>query len=259
MLSLDKVHNMNSIDIYSSLFNSLKKIYNNYYFFMIDEEQFKEVALLEIERSHNKYNSKISYEDYLTHRLIQKSLLKVKEVLNDNDTGIKLINKYINLVFKEKKEYNSVIYSINRLNKFFNTYDYYPSYDTVSELFNNNKKFSMAVKVAFEQNKNAIVNGRVDEIYSSPFIISLMEMYADKNNIELKEKPIDFNEAYISTDLYNTYIKEIAAYPLLNPVEEKELGSILKYGDKELPDELVGMTDQYSTFDDHVNIIKKDD
>ena len=233
MLNIDKVHNMNSIDIYSSLFNSLKKIYNNYYFFMIDEKQFKEVVLLEIERSHNKYNSKISYEDYLSHRLIQKSLLKVKEVLNDNDTGIKLINKYINLVFKEKKEYNSVIYSINRLNKFFNTYGYYPSYDTVSELFNNNKKFSMAVKVAFEQNKNAIVNGRVDEIYSSPFIISLMEMYADKNNIELKEKPIDFNEAYISTDLYNTYIKEIAAYPLLNPVEEKELGSILKYGDKE--------------------------
>ena len=233
MLDMDKVHNMISIDIYSSLFNSLKKIYNNYYFFLIDEHQFKEVALREIERNHEKYNSKISYEDYLTHRLIQKSLLKVKEVLNDNDTGIKLINKYINLVFKEKKEYNSVIYSINRLNKFFNTYSYYPSYDTVSELFNNNKKFSMAVKVAFEQNRNTIVNGRVDEIYSSPFIISLMEMYADKNNIEIKEKPIDFNEAYISTDLYNTYIKEIAAYPLLNIVEEKELGTILKYGDKE--------------------------
>ena len=32
----------------------------------------------------------------------------------------------------------------------------------------------------------------------------------------------------------------------------------IKYGKKELPDELVGLTDQYSTFDDHVNIIKKD-
>ena len=33
----------------------------------------------------------------------------------------------------------------------------------------------------------------------------------------------------------------------------------IKYGDKEIPDELVGMTDQYSKFDDHVKIIKKDD
>ena len=31
----------------------------------------------------------------------------------------------------------------------------------------------------------------------------------------------------------------------------------IKYGDSELPDDLVGMTDQYSKFDDHINIIKK--
>jgi Methyl coenzyme M reductase, subunit D len=33
----------------------------------------------------------------------------------------------------------------------------------------------------------------------------------------------------------------------------------IKYGDSDLPDELVGMTDQYSKFDDHVNVLKKDD
>ena len=32
----------------------------------------------------------------------------------------------------------------------------------------------------------------------------------------------------------------------------------IKYGEA-LPDELIGMTDQYSKFDDHVNIIRKDD
>ena len=40
---------------------------------------------------------------------------------------------------------------------------------------------------------------------------------------------------------------------------QKTVTDKIKYGNKELPDELVGMTDQYSTFDDHVNIIKKDD
>ena len=41
--------------------------------------------------------------------------------------------------------------------------------------------------------------------------------------------------------------------------KEKTVSDRIKYGDADLPDELVGMTDQYSKFDDHVNIIKKDD
>jgi methyl-coenzyme M reductase subunit D len=41
--------------------------------------------------------------------------------------------------------------------------------------------------------------------------------------------------------------------------KQKTVSDKIKYGNAELPDELVGMTDQYSKFDDHVNIIKKDD
>ena len=41
--------------------------------------------------------------------------------------------------------------------------------------------------------------------------------------------------------------------------KEKTVSDGIKYGKMELPDELVGMTDQYSSFEDHVNIIKKDD
>ena len=40
--------------------------------------------------------------------------------------------------------------------------------------------------------------------------------------------------------------------------KEQTVTDRIKYGNKEIPDELVGMTDQYSTFDDHVKIIKKD-
>ena len=38
----------------------------------------------------------------------------------------------------------------------------------------------------------------------------------------------------------------------------KTVSDRIKYGDADLPDELVGMTDQYSSFENHVNIIKKD-
>ena len=41
--------------------------------------------------------------------------------------------------------------------------------------------------------------------------------------------------------------------------KQKTVTDKIKYGKKEIPDELIGMTDQYSKFDDYVNIIKKDD
>ena len=40
--------------------------------------------------------------------------------------------------------------------------------------------------------------------------------------------------------------------------KEPTVSDRIKYGDIDLPDELVGMTDQYSSFEDHVKIIKKD-
>ncbi|KZX10524.1 methyl-coenzyme M reductase operon protein D [Methanobrevibacter oralis] len=39
----------------------------------------------------------------------------------------------------------------------------------------------------------------------------------------------------------------------------KTVSDSIKYGEADLPDELIGMTDQYSSFEDHVKIIKKDD
>jgi methyl-coenzyme M reductase subunit D len=40
--------------------------------------------------------------------------------------------------------------------------------------------------------------------------------------------------------------------------KEQTVSDRIKYG-TELPDELIGMTDQYSSFDDHVKIIRRDD
>ena len=40
--------------------------------------------------------------------------------------------------------------------------------------------------------------------------------------------------------------------------KQKTVTDRIKYGDTDNPEELVGMTDQYSSFEDYVNIIKKD-
>ncbi len=40
--------------------------------------------------------------------------------------------------------------------------------------------------------------------------------------------------------------------------KHKTVTDRIKYGSADLPDDLVGMTDQYSNFESHVNIIKRD-
>ena len=40
--------------------------------------------------------------------------------------------------------------------------------------------------------------------------------------------------------------------------KERTVSDRIKYGEVDLPDELIGMTDQYSSFEDHVNILRKD-
>ena len=40
--------------------------------------------------------------------------------------------------------------------------------------------------------------------------------------------------------------------------KERTVSDRIKYGEADLPDELIGMTDQYSSFEDHVNILRKD-
>ena len=41
--------------------------------------------------------------------------------------------------------------------------------------------------------------------------------------------------------------------------KERTVSDNIKYGKLELPDDLIGMTDQYSKFDDNISIIRKDD
>ncbi|MBE6499431.1 MAG: methyl-coenzyme M reductase operon protein D [Methanobrevibacter thaueri] len=41
--------------------------------------------------------------------------------------------------------------------------------------------------------------------------------------------------------------------------KEQTVSDRIKYGNMDMPNELVGMTDQYSSFEDHVKIIRKDD
>ena len=225
--------NKNSFEIYESLLPTLNKVFNSHYFFIMRKERFKNIAIREIESSYENYKGKESYEKFISNRLIDKSITCVKEIIKDSKNASKLMNNYIEIVFKEKEDYKSANQYLKKLTKMIGTYDYMPSYEVTSELIKNNEKLNNAVKTEFEHNRNAIVDGKLDEIYSSSFMISLMEIYAEINNIKIKEPSIDLSNDVIRTDLIGAYLKDILQIPLLSVEEERELATKLKYGDKD--------------------------
>lgn len=235
----DELHKMNPYEIYRSLQNTLKKTYNTYFFYIMKEENFEEIVLKEIEKTYKDYPKDYDYLEYLNHRLKEMSIKKVKELFLDDNYAYKIINRFIDKEFKNKEEYSSVNRFLYKVGHFLDTHEYIPSYNMMKKLINENEKLSTAVKIAFNYNKYSIIKGKIDEIYNSPFIISLMEIYAEINGIKIVEETPNFDENVLGTETYKLYIKDIMSYPLLSVIEEKEIGEILENAD---PD-----SDEYKT------------
>lgn len=230
----EQVHKLTPNEIYEILRSnqSLKRTYNNYYCYITSESNFNAFALKKIEKTYKDYHKDIDYSDYLNNLLKQASIKKVKELMKDEETAYKIINRFIDSIYKDKEEYKSVNRFLYKVSSFFNNHDYVPSYDMVVRLLKENEKLQKAVKIAFNHNKHGIIDGKCDEIYNSPFIISLMEKYAELNNIKIKEPEINFDEGIKGADAYKMYLKDVLSYPLLTAPEEKEIGYILENGDK---------------------------
>ena len=228
----NELKNMTPNEIYLSLKKSLKKTYNSYYFYILKEEKYKEFVIKEIDKTYKDYNEEYDYSLYLNHRLKNISIKKVKELLMDDYNAYIIINRFINSELKNKKEYKSINRSLIRIGNFLNIHEYIPSYNMILNLIKENKNLARVVKVAFDYNKYSIINGRCDEIYDSPFIISLMEAYAEIKNIKIEENNLSVDENGLGADVYKIYTKDISEYPLLSIVEEKELGYILENSNK---------------------------
>ena len=217
---------------YKSLLSKLNRIYYTYYSYLIDKGKYKELVFKEIERIINDKQNSISIEELLLYRLKEKSKYKTKELLNDEEKSVKLLNIFINLNFKNN-DYNSIVKNISKLSNFLLRHNYIPSYDIVTKLFNENEIIQNSIKMVFENNKIDIIYGKLEELFQNPLIISLIELYIDKNNIKIKESSTTYDEKLLGTDTYKLYIADISKHPLLSHEEEIDLATILKYNNKD--------------------------
>ena len=184
------------------------------------------------------YDGNISYDDFLTKQIRIALSEKIKEILLDPQTSYKIIDSYICLKIKPKKDLSIVIKQFEKIDLFFKTYEYIPSLDLLIDLYKNNKIFSNMIKVIFEHYKTEIVDGKLDTLFNNNLLVDAINAYCILIGIEIKEEETSseiinpYSDYPISNSEY-FYLKEISREPLLTREEEIDLAKKMEQGDLE--------------------------
>ena len=134
------------------------------------------------------------------------------------------LNDYINNTIIMPSDYKEAIKAFNALEHYLNKNNYELDIKGIFYLLNNNKTILNIIEIIVDKNIKKITSGKIEEIVSSNLLLSIIDVYCDINNIEIKEEEIDIKSTpYYKDDSVKQYLKEMGKYPLLSPDEEKEL------------------------------------
>lgn len=83
------------------------------------------------------------------------------------------------------------------------------------KLLDKNKKNNILLESIYNKYKSQIVSGQIDKVFSDSKTITLMELYCDINNIEIKEQEDKNVENSYSSDGVKEYLNEIGRIPIV--------------------------------------------
>ena len=242
---LTKVNKMNPADIYNAILAQISSEYKKHFFFMMNKTNYKNLVIKLILSSHTRYKEEKDYGKFICEKLEEIASKKMKEFLEDNTTAIKIFNNFIALRFKDAVDYSKSYKALAQLEELMDDFDYNMPAEIYDELFEN-PLFYKAVEALYKKHSKQIKAGELDKVFASSFFADLMTLYAEKNNITIKENiieegPTDEELALeeqtsaepTSLSATDVYSHDISQIPLLSAEEEKRLGYIIKYKDKD--------------------------
>ena len=144
--------NYNDEDIYTLLIPKLENVYENYKYIIKSEDELHKVALKEIEQSKITFSGEENYLDYVLGRLTGKLDRYIALKLDDGESAVKLINRYISRMTKKERNYKNALESFKILNNFCEKYNYFLDPDQIEELFNENLFFQDITSLLVEKN-----------------------------------------------------------------------------------------------------------
>ena len=224
---------LNSNDnIYEMLKTNLNSIYDKYFSLIISKDKYKNLVFKELDEVRASYDEDTDYNSRLCNIIKDRLIDNVSRVFEDEKNTIIILNKFIDKSCNEPNiTYKRALDILKELDQFISSFNLIPSYELYSELLEN-KNLKEIINIIFSKNKNMIISGRIDETFNNSLISSLIEVYATNNNIEIKDSYDSYDESIVVSNNYQTYIRDISAYPLLTKDEVTSLAKTIKYGDK---------------------------
>ena len=229
-LNYRNIIQLSNIDIYNSIKNELEIKYNSIKYIGISKEEFDDIVLIEINNIKKINDINLDYNIYLNNRINESIQKYISKLINDNNTSYEIINNFINNKILHMRNFKLLIRCFNRLNNFFEMYNYIPNPDIIIDLINNNDTFNkMVTKLynKFKDNLNSVLNDDNNIIDLS------IETYCMINNIQINNYySIDTESNYYFNDSLKMYIDELNNILLLPSDEENKLIYKLNHGDK---------------------------
>lgn len=140
------------------------------------------------------------------------------------------INNYINKNIDSVSDYKDSFIKLISIKQFFNDNKISLSLELLLYLLENNNYFFKMNELLFDKYKTQIENDTISMVIDDNFIISSLEAFCVKQNIEIKNE----DEKYI--DCENSlmlYLNEISNFSVLSREEERRLAIRIKNGDIE--------------------------
>lgn len=217
--------------------STIKNVQSTFNYLNISEQELKTISYEIIEESRKYYNEKTSYAEYISIVLTKYFKIKIEEIAADENKLIDLLCKYIDYNISTNN-----IEELKKITKLLLLLKIEMTPERFKKLLDKNKKINILLESIFNKYKSQIVSGQIDKIFSDSKTITLMELYCDINNIEIKEqedKNVENSYSSYSSDGVKEYLNEIGRIPLLSFDEEKDLATKAQNGDKKAYDKLV--------------------
>lgn len=228
--------------IYSRLYPSIRKIYDNYFYLNLSTTEYKTLIRKYLEEIIKKYGDKKA-DDFYIQRLKINLEIYVKNAINNSSKTYVILNNFINQKITVKTNFKDNIRELRTLSDFLEKYDFIPTPDTCIELIKGNKTLSAILK-------KVIDNKELSTLEDETIIPILIDVYKMTNNLssqkEEEENEIDEDideqllDEYDSSaiDSVRAYLIEIAR-PLLKDEEVIELAKQKDAGSRYARDKLV--------------------
>lgn len=234
-ITTKNLQTMTKEQVYEIILPSVYQIYNQYKYAKINEADYTNLVLAEIEASKDEYTGSPSYLTYMKKALRRRISGYIAKKISTPGEACHIINDYIDEKIAPTFAENEILTYFDKLSKFLETYDFFPEPDILIDLLKNNKTLTKMAQTIFEKNKDEIIAGKIDTVFNNDFLIETVETYCMLEKIEIKEAVanIEYDVGYIGTDITKQTLRDIRQYKLLTPEEEKELAKRVAEGDQE--------------------------